>query len=117
MKLNLQFISSAKSKFNIKNTAETLASFWKKFHVFIFFFFLFSLIALGGYFWQQSLYGSGWSNEKKQEYYNSQDKGVIFRQGDFQNAIDDIQLRKEESLRDVEPLKDIFQPYKGMATD
>jgi hypothetical protein len=114
MKLNLQFISNGASKLNMKKTVEAVLNLWEKTHVFAFFIFLFAFIALGGYFWQQNLYGSGWSNEKKQEYLNSQDRGIVFRENDFQSAIDEMQMRKEENSSEIQPLKDIFQPYKGM---
>jgi hypothetical protein len=97
---------------NKKQVVSSLAHFWEKIHTTLFFILFFSLIILGGYIWKQSLYGKGWSEAKKQEYMNTQNKRVIFKEDDFNKIVSDIQTRKNENSDSYQPIKDIFEPYK-----
>ena len=107
----MQFGFKNIKKINIKQATEKVARVWQRINTTLFFIFLFSIIALGGYIWQKSLYGAEWSYERKQEYMASQDKKILFKENDFKKAIADIQARKEESEKQYEPIKDIFKPY------
>lgn len=85
--------------------------FWQKIYKIIFFIFLTAMIVLGGYIWNRSLSGGAWSEEKKQEYLNSQNTGVVFNQKNFEKALADIELRKNGSAKNTETMKDIFKDY------
>ena len=107
IKLDFKNGSSAASK----QVGKVVAQLWQKIHTTIFLVFLTALLLLGGYVWQQSLHGTGWSNAKKQEYLNTQNKTVIFKENDFKKVADDVQSRKDASASLYEPIKDIFKPY------
>lgn len=111
MKLNIKLFSGSTSSFNKEKIVSLIAHFWEKIHTWLFFFLLLVVIAFGGYIWQQNLYGEGWSMEKKQEYMNTQNKSVLFKEKDFQKVINDIQMRKEENAKEYQPIKDIFKAY------
>jgi hypothetical protein len=95
----------------VKQAGSFLASAWQKTHAILFFIYFVALISLGIYLWQQNMSGKEWSAEKKQEYMNTQNKRVIFKESDFQKAVDDIQVRKNASNSAFQPIKDIFKPY------
>ena len=85
--------------------------FWQKIYKIIFFILLLCMIALGAYFWQKNLLGEAWSAEKKQEYLDSQNKDVIFKENDFKKALIDIEMRKNGDTDNQEIIKDIFKSY------
>ena len=112
MKFNFKPGSKKIAVPNMKQLAGVLGKIWQKIHTTLFFIFLFALIALGAYIWRQSLYNGGWSDEKKQAYLDSRDKGVIFKDADFEKVMSTIQARKEEYSKVIQPAKDVFQSYK-----
>jgi hypothetical protein len=99
------------TKIDIKQAVKKISYLWAKTHMFIFFVFLFCLIILGGYVWQKNIYNAQWSDERKQQYMNSQDRKIIFNEKDFQEVTNEIQSRKNESQKQAISLKDIFLPY------
>jgi len=111
MKIDLKLFSSNASNFSNEKIVSLIAHIWQKIHMMLFFVLLFVAIVFGGYIWQQNLYGAGWSAERKQEYMNTQNKEVIFKENDFQKVLDDIQARKDENAKEYQPIKDIFKPY------
>ena len=111
MNLKTQFDFKNIKKINIKQATEKVAQIWQRINTTLFFIFLFSIIAFGGYIWQKSLYGEGWSEDRKQEYKASQNKRILFKENDCKKTLADIQLRKDESEKQQEPIKDIFKPY------
>jgi hypothetical protein len=111
MKFDFKFNSKSTLNIDIKHVAEVASRTWQKMHVLLFFVGLFIFIAIGGYIWKQNIYSGEWSNEKKQEYINTQNKEVIFKEDDFQKVFDDISSRKEENSKEYQPIKDIFKPY------
>ncbi|HOX10396.1 MAG TPA: hypothetical protein P5323_00005 [Candidatus Moranbacteria bacterium] len=111
MNLKMQFDFKNIKKINIKQAISSMDYAWQKINTTLFFIFLFSVIALGGYIWQKSLYEAEWSYERKQEYMASQDKRILFKENDFNKTIADIQSRKEESEKQYESIRDIFKPY------
>lgn len=112
MKINLKLFSGGASNFSKEKIVRLTQHIWQKIHMILFFALLFAAIIFGGYVWQQNLYGKGWSAERKQEYMNTQNKSVIFKEKDFQKMINDIQARKDENSKEYQPIKDIFTPYK-----
>ena len=88
------------------------AKIWKKIHTLLFFIFLIGSCAIGMKIWQQSLYGAGWSDQKKQAYLDAQNKGVTFKEDDFNKTIAEAQDRKDASNAPYQSVKDIFAPYK-----
>ena len=107
----MKFDINLDSKIDIKHIAEIISGAWKKIHTLLFFVFLLIFIAIGGYVWKQNVYSGEWSNARKQEYLNTQNKEVIFKENDFQKVSSDISLRKEENSKEYQPIKDIFKPY------
>jgi hypothetical protein len=112
MKFNLKSFSLSSINLSKQNVVGLIAGIWKKTHLLLFFALLFAAIIFGGYIWQQSLYGQGWSVEKKQEYVKTQNKSIIFKENDFQKVLDDIKMRKDEDIKEYQPIRDIFTPYK-----
>jgi len=112
MKIDLKLFSGNISNFSKEKIVSLIVGIWKKIHTILFFILLFAAIFSGGYIWQQNLYGEGWSIEKKQEYMNTQNKNVIFKENDFQKVLDNISLRKDENSKEYQSMKDIFKPYK-----
>ena|SRR6185369_4188690 len=105
-------------KFKSKKTAISKAQFagaagvfWQKIRKAVFFVFLIGMVALGGYVWQKNLSAGGWSDEKKQEYLNAQNKGVIFNEGAFNKAILDVESRRQKNVISRQQIKDIFKAY------
>jgi len=111
MKIDLKLFSDNASNFNKEKIVSLIAHIWRKIHRILFFGLLFAAVILGGYIWQQNLYGKGWSAERKQEYINTQSKEVIFKEENFQKALDNISSRNDENSKKYQPIKDIFQPY------
>lgn len=107
----MKFDIKIDSKMDLKQITETASDVWQKIHMSLFFFALLIAIAIGGYVWKQNVYSGEWSNIKKQEYLNTQNKEVIFKENDFQKISEDILLRKEENTKEYQPMKDIFTPY------
>lgn len=88
-----------------------LGLFWQKIYKTVLFVLLGLAILLGAFFWQKSLSGGGWSAEKKQEYLNTQNKGVTFRENDFKKVLADIELRKQDATTNQMERRDIFKSY------
>lgn len=111
--MNFKFKSNAKNKSasDIKTVGSLLLHFWLKIHIALFFALLLGFIAFGWYTWKKNLYGGGWSEEKKQEYLNTQNKAVIFKEKDFRGAITNVQERKKSFEEKYEPMKDVFKAY------
>ncbi|KKQ53184.1 MAG: hypothetical protein US70_C0005G0018 [Parcubacteria group bacterium GW2011_GWD2_38_11] len=85
--------------------------FWRKRYKSIFLVFLVTVIILSAYIWQRSLSGGEWSPEKKQEYLNAQNKGVIFNENNFKKALADIEMRKQDIADEQKQARDIFKAY------
>lgn len=105
-------------KFGFRKTATSkiqlisaIGFFWQKIYKLVFLVFLVSMIALGGYIWRKSLSGGEWSAEKKQEYLDAQNKGVVFKENDFKKALSDVELRKRNDSDEKKPVKNVFKPY------
>jgi hypothetical protein len=112
MQFNFKFGSKQSPENKEKvNYVAVLGLFWRKIYKTVFFTFLFSVIALAGYIWQQSLTGGEWSVVKKQEYLDSQNKGIVFKENDYKKAYADVEMRKNSKNDDSRQIKDIFKAY------
>jgi hypothetical protein len=110
MNLKLNFKNA--NIFKSGNLAGKLTFFWQKIHIWIFFVLLVAVIAFAFFVWQSSLNGSGWDQQRKQEYLNSQDKNIVFKENEFKKVIADIEKRFNHSTESYEPLRNIFEAYK-----
>lgn len=99
-------------EFNFKKIVDVLVRIWKRVHMFLFFIFLIVSISFGLYIWQQSLYGDGWTEERKQEFIKAQNSGVVFNEENFQKVVNDVQRRQGDISQYKQQLKEIFTPYK-----
>lgn len=95
----------------LRKYAKNLLVFWRKIKTPLFVTFFFSVVAFGGYIWKKSLYGGGWDEAKKQEYINTQNKSVVFKEDDFKKVIENVKERRETNVIIREDLKDIFKKY------
>lgn len=102
-------------KFGFKKEAKAgkhdnfnLVSFWQKISKIVFSIFLGAIIFLSIFVWQKSLSGGGWSEEKKQEYLNSQSKSVFLKENDFEKATKDVEARRQGAIKKDQP-RDIFK--------
>lgn len=111
MKFDIKFSSKNMATIEMKQIVKVASRIWQKTHTLLFFVILIIFIVIGGYIWKQSLYSGEWSNEKKQEYLNTQNKEVIFNGEDFQKVLNDISSREEEYSKTYQPIKDVFKPY------
>ncbi|HBI34281.1 MAG TPA: hypothetical protein DEA43_02015 [Candidatus Moranbacteria bacterium] len=89
----------------------TVVIFWQKIYKTVFFVFLTIVILLSVYVWQRSLSGGQWSAEKKQEFLDAQNKGVVFKESVFNKALSDVEMRKQENVSESKGIKDIFKDY------
>lgn len=87
------------------------ALFWQKIHKFLLLVFLLAAFLGGWYVWQSYLSGSNWSEEKKQNFLNSQNNGVVFNQKNFEKALTDVEARKTESAASPQKFRDVFKAY------
>lgn len=85
-----------------------LVGFWQKISKIVFSIFLGAIIVLSVFVWQRSLNGGGWSEEKKQEYLNSQSKSVLLKESDFEKATKDVEARRQGAIKKDQP-RDIFK--------
>ncbi|EKD58246.1 MAG: hypothetical protein ACD_56C00165G0001 [uncultured bacterium] len=99
------------SKFNIKLVAIRAVKFWEKNRMAFFFVLLAASIFMGFRIWQQSFWGTGWSQERKQEFLDAQNNGVELKESDFEKVIEGHEARRNESLKEYQPMKDIFDAY------
>ncbi|NTW26959.1 MAG: hypothetical protein HGA36_01405 [Candidatus Moranbacteria bacterium] len=106
--MKFDFKIGSKSK---KPLLPAIGLFWQKIYKIIFLIFLLIALALGWYVWHTSLSGGEWSAEKKQEYLNSQTKGVVFNENNFKKVLLDIEERKQYVVSDDQTKKDIFKSY------
>lgn len=93
---------------SFKNVA---ARVWNKIHMMLFFLLLIGFIAAGWRIWQQSLSGAGWSQQKKQDYLNSQNKEITFKEKEFVKTIEDMEARQRARSEEYRSIKNIFLPY------
>lgn len=103
---------------NFKNkqfTAESLVasviSIWKKTHSILLAIFFVVFILLGWRIWQQSLSGLGWTQEKKEQFMDTQNKKVEFKEKQFNEIVVKNEERKSKNIEEYGPQEDIFSSY------
>jgi hypothetical protein len=100
-----------------KNIGKTFCSVWNNNYRLFFMVFSVALMLLGVYMWYQNIYRSEWSDEKKENYKNSQSRGVEFKEKEFKAIIEEIQ-RKSNNFGEMSKItKDIFQSYTPKKID
>ena len=104
-------LGSNKETMSKTQLLSAVGSFWKKIYKIIFSVILVGAIILSGYIWRKSLTGGGWSAEKKQEYLDAQNRGVVFVEKDFKEALSNVELRKQSTETNQQPVRDIFKNY------
>lgn len=67
------------------------------------------LLAYGGYLWYKFIFHPQWSEGRKQEYMNTQEKETVFNQNKFSAVIGEIEARKNEYNKKIENIPDIFK--------
>lgn len=111
MNLKFKFNSKGNKKMDFESVVNFAGRLWKKSRTFLFFLFLAASILGGGFAWQQSLSGSGWSQQRKQEFMDSQNKNVEFNQQSYQKISEQIEERNNVIKGEYQPAKDIFATY------
>lgn len=109
----MKLLKIDKNKLNFKTVGNSLALFWNKTYVFFVSLFFVILVGYGVFIWYESLYGGIWSFDKKQQYLNSQEKSVSFKEKEFNKALEDIAQRKTYFEKEYQPIRDVFIPYEG----
>jgi hypothetical protein len=98
-------------KISLKTIGHFIGMFWKKSWKFILILFFLGLVGFGAYFWRQTVYRSGWSDEEKKQYLLKNYPERNLNMDTFQKVIDLIEKRKHTFESDVRPEKDIFKAY------
>jgi hypothetical protein len=101
--------------FNSRELINKLSSFWNKFYK-LALVVLFLIISLyGAYLWYWYLYKFKWSSEKINQYINSHDQEVKFKEEDFRKVINEIEKRKNAYSEAAKPIKDILGPLESQS--
>lgn len=111
MNLKFKFDSKVNKKMDFESVVNFAGRLWRKSRTFLFFLFLAASIFGGGFIWQQSLSGSGWSQQRKQEFMDSQNKNVEFNQKPYQKIIEQIEIRSSVIAEEYRSVKDVFATY------
>jgi hypothetical protein len=100
-----------KSGADFKAIANKFPAIWEKYHKFLLVIIFLGLVSFGGYIWYDSFYSGAWSEDKKQQYLNSQEKSVTLKEKEFKRVLDNIDQRKQDYQGEYQPVKDVFQTY------
>jgi hypothetical protein len=107
-----QIISEKKKgSADFKAIANKFPVIWEKYHKFLLVIIFLGLVSFGGYIWYDSFYSGAWSEDKKQQYLNSQEKSVTLKEKEFKRVLDNIDQRKQEYQGEYQQVKDVFQTY------
>jgi hypothetical protein len=111
MKFDFKF-GDKKTSISTARLVSAAGFFWQKISKIVLVVFLGAMIFLGGYIWQKSLSGGAWSDEKKQEYLDTQNKEVILNESSFEKAFLNVEMRKKNISNDnTKVRKNIFKTY------
>lgn len=110
-KLKFKVKTKDHSDFGSNSFGCNAALIWRKSRTTLFYVLLVGVIVAGWVIWQQSLKGAGWSDQRKQEFSDSQNKNIEFKEEAFKNVIDKIEERETENNQEYQPIKDIFTAY------
>ena len=111
MQFSLKSTNVGKAKLSKGKMLSLAAHGWEKSYKAILLFLIVSAFVFGWYTWQKSLSGSVWSEQKKQEYLDSQNTAVIFNQKNFEKVVADIELRKKAVTAADNSFRDVFRSY------
>lgn len=115
--MNLEFKFKFKDKtkeysnFDSNSFGRSAGLIWRQIRTPLFYILLVGVILTGWAIWQKSLKGAGWSDQRKQEFSDSQNKNIEFKEEAFTTVTANIETRKEESSQEYQPIKDIFTTY------
>ncbi len=101
-----------KANFDLKSIFGKISSIWMRFYQLVFIVFFLAMAGIGVYFWYVSLYRSGWSEEKKNQYISTKQTEVSFKEDDFKTLMQEIENRKAGYKNKLPPIKNIFEPLK-----
>ncbi|MDO8529570.1 MAG: hypothetical protein Q7S18_02795 [bacterium] len=87
--------------------------FWSNYSKLVFIIFSVAILLAGGYLWYKNIYQSEWSDEKKRQHKNAQNKEVIFKEKEFDDVFEEIKRKNKVYEGASKPVKDIFEPYAG----
>jgi anionic cell wall polymer biosynthesis LytR-Cps2A-Psr (LCP) family protein len=109
-------------KFKIKKITfskifATLSFVWMKSYKIIIGVYLLLTVFLGAYIWYENLYQGQWSQDKKQKFFDSQEKSVTLKEKDFTNILSEIEKRRGEYEKQPQEARDIFIPYAGYSAE
>lgn len=104
-------LSLKKSRKELRQLTDKVAHCWNCHQQIFFIFLLFISAGAGVYFWYQINHQSMWSEQKKKEFLLTQSREVNLKEDDFKKALEVVEKRKKSFSEELEPPKDIFQPY------
>ncbi|HLB50880.1 MAG TPA: hypothetical protein VJL38_01740 [Patescibacteria group bacterium] len=81
---------------------------WVRFFKFFLLFLFLGAAAWGGVLWYDSIYDSGWSDERKEAYLQEQQKNVQFKEENFSAVIEATQARRAAAAQEVPFFRDLF---------
>lgn len=110
--MNLKFdLKSKNAKLSSSDLQRILFKAWNKSRKIIFLIILLSFLAGGWAIWNQSISGSGWSQQRKQDFMNAQNKQVEFKENEFNKVKEEFESRQLKSYENFQELKDVFKSY------
>ncbi|HPN96832.1 MAG TPA: hypothetical protein PLK35_03620 [Candidatus Moranbacteria bacterium] len=106
MKIN---IAKIKETLNPKTVFRGFSDFLVKKMRWIIFILLFVALGYGVYFWYVYVQNPGWSEQKKQEYIKTKDRGSVFNKAKFNEVVAEFEERKNNYQHNMSDLQDIFK--------
>ena len=94
--------------FNFKELGNKISLLWNKFYKLVLAIFFLIVSLWGAYLWYWYLYKFEWNSEKINQYINSNDQEVKFKEEDFKKIINEIERRKKAYDEDAKSVKDIL---------
>lgn len=85
-----------------------LAEAWLRYYKTIFSLYFLAIIGVGAYVWYDSSYSVSWTQAQKDNYLNSIDTSVSFKEADFKRILDEVTIKREQYSLQMPEIKDIF---------
>lgn len=103
-----------KKNSNYKNTSladvlEKVSAWWSGYYRIIFILTMVASMVLGIYFWYVSLHVSIMTEQEKTEYKVDKDRGIEFREKDFDEVVRRMEKRKDDYLAPQEEVRNVFK--------
>ncbi|OGI16779.1 MAG: hypothetical protein A3J63_03320 [Candidatus Moranbacteria bacterium RIFCSPHIGHO2_02_FULL_40_12b] len=108
--MDFKKINSINININLSGIGSKIFSYWQKYFKFIFFLLLFGVFLGGIYYLYATLYKSEWSEEKKNQYIIVNKRITKFKEQEFNDIVNEVQLRKKNFEEGAYSTKDIFNP-------